>query len=188
MRDKKMIVIYIICFIFILVVFTKLVLDKKNNYIDDTSSFKEVYMKYGDYLKEKDKTLDMKKRFGKFSTEYDVEELVKEDNGVEYVFAISDNDVYINNHLLYVAVKSNEYVFGKQKVSVGNSKEKIEKIFKNSRRPKPDKGKMAFYDCDKEVVADVEEYCNDDASFTVGFVFDEKDYVKVIYLGPGPNI
>ena len=47
---------------------------------------------------------------------------------------------------------------------------------------------IAFYDeNNNEISAYDEEYCDDEYLLTVGFVYDDNDNVKVLYIGPGPN-
>ena len=179
-------VLVIICILFV----TGISLKRSNsNYIDSTETFRILYKQNGEYLDSNISEAELKSRYGKFSADYDVSEVVQENAGIEYVYAKSDTDDLINNRLIYVVIKSDEYVFGNKNVRVGSTKNDIEKIFKNSKRPKPDKGKVAFFDeNNNEVLTFAEEYCDDEGTITVGFVYDDNKNVKVIYIGPGPNI
>ena len=159
-----------------------------SDYIASTEAFRTIYKQNGDCLDSNISKNELKSRHGSFEPDYDVSELVKENAGIEYVYASSDTDDMINNKLIYVVVKSDAYVFGNKNIHVGSTKKDIEEIFKNSKRPTPDKEKIAFYDeNNNEVSAYAEEYCDDEGLLTVGFVYDDNDNVKVLYVGPGPN-
>ena len=161
---------------------------RNSNYIDSTETFRTLYKQNGDSLDGNISKNELKSRHGSFAPDYDVSELVMENAGIEYVYAGSDTDDMINGKLIYVVIKSDEYVFGNENVHVGSTKKDIEEIFKNSKRPDPDKGKIAFYDeGGNEISTYAEEYCDDDFLLTVGFVYDDNENVKVIYIGPGPN-
>ena len=190
MKGKKMIIIMasMLAIISIFVVAGISFKRRNSNYIDSTETFRTLYKQNGDSLDGNISKNELKSRHGSFAPDYDVSELVMENAGIEYVYAGSDTDDMINGKLIYVVIKSDEYVFGNENVHVGSTKKDIEEIFKNSKRPDPDKGKIAFYDeGGNEISTYAEEYCDDDYLLTVGFVYDDNENVKVIYIGPGPN-
>lgn len=159
-----------------------------SDYIASTEAFRTIYKQNGIYLDSNIPESKLRSRTGKFSADYDVSETVMEGDGIEYVYAKSDTDNSINKKLLYVVIKSDAYVFGNKNVHVGSTKKEIEEIFRNSKKPDPDKGKIAFFDeNNNEISAYAEEYCDDEYLLTVGFVYDDNDNVKVLYVGPGPN-
>lgn len=187
-REEKMIIIIgMVIFIGILILIksTHLV-NVHSNYIDETSQFREMYRQYGTYIASD--TADLVQRTGKFEEGYEVSELVKEESGIEYVYAKS-TDTLIDGKLLYIVVKNNNYSFGKKKIKIGSSKEDVEKLMVNSKRPKPSTVRFAYYDSNNnEVVTNADVYCDDDYSLSVGFVYDKNNCVDVIYIGAGPNL
>lgn len=190
MKGKKMIVVMVgvLAVISVFVVAGNSFKRNNSNYIDATETFRTIYEQNEDSLDSNISKNELKSRHGSFEPDYDVSELVMENAGIEYVYSSSDTDNTINNKFMYVVIKSDEYVFGKKNVHVGSTKKDIEEIFKNSKRPKPDKGKIAFYDeNNNEISTYAEEYCDDEYLLTVGFVYDDNENVKVIYIGPGPN-
>jgi len=186
-KKKMTIIIGMVIFIGILIFIKYTYLENVNsNYIDETIEFREMYRRNGTCVASDN--VELVQRIGKFEEGYEVSEQIKEENGIEYVYAKS-TDASIDGKLLYIVVKNNNYSFGKKKIKIGSSREDIEKIMVNSKRPKPSTTRLAYYDSNNnEVVTNADVYCDDDYSLSVGFVYDKNNCVDVIYIGAGPNL
>ena len=108
MKGKKMIIIMasMLAIISIFVVAGISFKRRNSNYIDSTETFRTLYKQNGYYLDSNISKNELKSRHGSFEPDYDVSELVKENAGIEYVYASSDTYDMINNKLIYVVIKS----------------------------------------------------------------------------------
>ena len=151
------------------------------NYITPESDFNTLFHKYYKVADIGYKA-DLVERKGIFEAGIEGSELVLAEDDVEFVFNANTME------RIYVVIKGNRITFGDKKVSVGDSRGKIEKVFRHSRRPKPAYGTFAYFDEQgNTVIVEADEYCDDDGLLSVGFEYDGMDKVKNIFVGYGPN-
>ena len=171
-------VLVIIC-IFIV---TGISLKRSNsNYIQLDDDFYNLYKKYRLI---DDISADIEfftERKGKIDKDIKAHEVVYEEDAVEYVFHSE------TKKLIYVVVKNGNFEFGSKNVKIGMSKEELDKIFNNSKRPNPDKLTFALYKDGEEVLENAEVYSDDEYQFVVGLNYNNEGILEEIYIGSGPN-
>ena len=152
-----------------------------SNYIQLDDDFYNLYKKYRLI---DDISADIEfftERKGKIDKDIKAHEVVYEEDAVEYVFHSE------TKKLIYVVVKNGNFEFGSKNVKIGMSKEELDKIFNNSKRPNPDKVTFAFYKDGEEVLENAEVYSDDEYQFVVGFNYNNEGILEEIYIGSGPN-
>lgn len=118
-----------------------------------------------------------------------IREMMVKRNDPNWVVIYDDITVVYDYHKLsedryfmWAQINSDTYMFGNKKIAVGMSRERIEKILRNSKRPIIPEDKMRLYDAEGELqYRIVEKYYNDNYDFGLGFVYDENDCVEYIY-------
>lgn len=160
------------------------------NYIDVTDDFSQMIHKYDSIegcVADNSKILI---REGRYSGQENnlVKEQVVEKNGIEYVFGLSEQLETRNGEFIYMVIKNPNIKIGSRNLSVGMSKEDVGKIMNNTKSPKPPRGKYAYYNENKEeIVTEVDEYCDSEYLYSVGFAYDDNNNVEAIFIGKGPN-
>lgn len=87
---------------------------------------------------------------------------------------------------MWAQIDSEAYTFGEQSVVVGMTRKDIEKIMRGAKRPQPSISACNVLISQEDVQQKTsEDYYDDNYSYGMGFVYDEKDCVEYILLYKG---
>ena len=179
---KKSVQIAIVVFIgVVIVLFLGVTLLSNRNYIDkdifaDISymySYENLKEEKGTQLKEMQMNMDGKTVW------------VVSLDGMHIVYSyLEDSDK--PGAFMWAQFNSEAYTFGTQSVVVGMTRKDIEKIMRGAKRPQPSISACNVLISQENVQQKTsEDYYDDNYSYGMGFVYDEKDCVEYILLYKG---
>lgn len=179
---KKSVQIAIVVFIgVVIVLFLGVTLLSNRNYIDkdifaDISymySYENLKEEKGTQLKEMQMNMDGKTVW------------VVSLDGMHIVYSyLEDSDK--PGAFMWAQIDSEAYTFGEQSVVVGMTRKDIEKIMRGAKRPQPSISACNVLISQENVQQKTsEDYYDDNYSYGMGFVYDEKDCVEYILLYKG---
>lgn len=175
---KKVIVILIIIIIPAAIVLINLFLHK--NYLD-ADTFKDVryIYQYANLREEKGKPVE--EMAVRVTDDAQIWLVVYDDIAVVYAYYPENMQI---GYFMHARISNDTYTFGNKKIAVGMSREQVERILKNSKRPKPAVDEL-YVDLRGEKLEQpqvLEDYFDDDYENGLGFVYDENDCVEYIYV------
>lgn len=177
---KKVIVILIIIIIILAaVILINLFLHK--NYLD-ANTFEDVRYVYNYENLKSAKGEPVREMAVGIAEDDQIWLVVYDDITVEYMYIPEKKHV---GYFLRAQTDNDAYVFGNEKIAVGMSREQVEKILKNAKRPKPTGTVSCYYNIGREKLEQpqiIEEYFDDSYEHGLGFVYGENDCVEYIYI------
>lgn len=177
MKKVKKISGILIMIIMILVFITLVWIISQRNYIGE-NFFKNISYIYRVEDLKAEKGEPVKDTIATISKDYQVRLIVYDDIVVAYRW--SDG---MSHGVAWTQISNDTYTFGGKKLAVGISREQVEKVLKNSKRPSPMVHWNYFYDSEGEIQRKTtEEYFDDFYENGLGFAYDENDCVEYIYI------
>ncbi len=109
--------------------------------------------------------------------------VIYDDIEIVYDYQYKDNRI---GHFCWAQIDNEAYLFGNKKIAVGMSREQVEKILKNAKRPRPAVEGHRYFDLEGKMWKEIaESYYDNMCEYGLGFVYDENDCVKYIYIWKG---
>ena len=106
--------------------------------------------------------------------------VIFDDIKVIYHYQANSNRV---SYFMWAQIDNDEYKFGEQKIAVGMSREYVERVLKNAKRPNPCIKECYLFDEEGNVYKGItEDYYDNEYDYGMGFVYDEDDCVKYIRI------
>lgn len=105
-------------------------------------------------------------------------------NSFSYEFEYNENKYDIRS---FVQIKSQEISIGPKSISIGMKKDEVIRILKNSRQTtsSPTIDVYVLDEYGEVTKRTIENYYDDNWWHWIGFVYDNEDYVKYIFVGLG---